>query len=354
MNPSLPTLIEDLVTGSDVDAGALAAAFDRILRGDEDPARTAGLLVALRSRRTDGATLALLASALRRHSPRVPGTARPRLDTCGTGGDGAGTFNLSTAAALVAAAAGGIVAKHGNRSISSRTGSADVLEASGLPVDLGAEACGRLLDATGFAFLYAPAFHPALRRVQAVRKTLGVRTLFNLVGPLANPALPEFQVVGVASPGLTEPMTAALQLLGTRGALVVHCAGVDELGLHAPSRGHRLHEGRIEPFELDPRELGLSRAPVEALAGGDAAENATRLRAVLSGEPGPIADAVALNAAAACAVAGLAPSIAAGLEEVRSILTRGAAERVLVRVLETAQRLRADEDRDPPAFGVAR
>ncbi len=334
-------LIDDLLAQRDVEPERLEAALHEVMTGGADPIPTAGLLVALRARPVDGQTLAALARVLRRHRVAVTCQVRPLIDTCGTGGDGSGSFNISTAAALVVAAAGAAVAKHGNRGVSSKTGSADVLESAGVALDLGPQAAAKLIDAAGFAFLFAPRFHPAMAHVMPVRRALGVRTHFNLLGPLSNPALAEFQLLGVYAPDLTRPMAEALLALGTRGALVVHCDGLDEIGLHAVTRGHRVVEGVIEEFAFDPRDLGLQHAPnLDAIAGGDAAENNAILQAVLRGEDqGARADIVALNAGAALWIGGLAKDLDVGYREAHVLLRQGAAARVLDRVVASSTRL---------------
>lgn len=335
-------LLETLLSGETADSGALEAALHRILSGEADVAQTAGLLVALRVRAPDASTLAACARAMRSHRKAVVSQIRPLVDTCGTGGDRSGTFNISTASALVVAAAGGAVAKHGNRSVSSITGSADVLEAFGAQLHLEPEAAARILDATGFVFLFAPAFHPAMAHVGPARRALGIRTLFNVLGPLANPALADRQLVGVYDPGLTETVALALRDLGCEAAMVVHCEGLDEIGLHAPTRGHRLDRGEVAPFEIRPEDHGIEPAPVSALAGGATEENARILRAVLGGEEqGPKREVVALNAGAALTVAGLAPDVAAGVEAAREALSSGQALRTLERYVETSTRVTA-------------
>ena len=335
----LSALIDDLTSGerrTNPSAERLTNAFEALLAPDVDPALVGGLLVALRTQEPSGETLALLAEVIRSRAVTVPCTASARIDTCGTGGDRSSSFNVSTAAAFVVAAAGGIVAKHGNRSVSSACGSADLIEALGLPLDLEPATIARQIDVTGFGFLYAPRFHPVLARVQSARRALGVPTLFNLVGPLVNPARPRFQVVGVARADLARTMGEALARQGTERSLVVHCDGLDELGLHAPSRGHLVRDGRLEDFVCDPRDFGLERRSLESVRGGGASENAARFRALLQGEPGALADVVALNAAAACFVGGLVPSLDAGFEHSRDLLAGGAAQRVFERVSEAA------------------
>lgn len=336
-------LIDDVLSDRPLESRALEDALHRVMSGEADEVQVAGLLVALRARPVEGPILAAMARVLRSHRIAVACQVRPLIDTCGTGGDGSGTFNVSTASALVVAACGGAVAKHGNRGVSSKTGSADVLEALGLELDLPPEAAARMVDATGFAFLFAPRYHPTMAHVMPVRRRLGIRTHFNLLGPLSNPALAEYQLLGVYAPELTRPMAEALAELGVRGALVVHCAGMDEIGLHDVTRGHRVVDGAVEELVIDPAEVGIARAPVAALVGGDAAENAAILRAVLEGEEGPRADVVALNAGAACLVAGLADSLAEGVERSRAALREGRAARVLERAVATAARLRGDE-----------
>jgi anthranilate phosphoribosyltransferase len=297
--------------------------------------------VALRTRPVESATLAACARVLRVHRLAVNPIVRPLVDTCGTGGDGAGTFNVSTTAAFIVAGAGAAVAKHGNRGVSSKTGSADVLEALGCAIDAEPAAATRLIDAVGFAFLFAPVFHPAMKRVGPVRRALGVRTIFNILGPLANPALADRQLLGVFDPALTEPVAGALRDLGSHAALVVHCEGLDEIGLHAPTRGHRLRDGRVQSFVLDPADEGFARQPVGALAGGDAAENARLLRGVLEGARGPRLDVAVLNAAAALELAGRARDLKDGVEQAHAAIHNGRALGVLERYAASSRRASA-------------
>ena len=336
----IPSLIERYISGDSIEPAALEAALHQIMAGDVPEAQTAGLLVALRTRAPDASTLAACARAMRAHRLAVQVEVRPLIDTCGTGGDRAGTFNISTAAALVVAAAGGAVAKHGNRSVSSKSGSADVLEAAGCALDIGPQGARTLLDATGFAFLFAPYFHPAMANVAPVRRALGIRTLFNLLGPLANPALAGRQLVGVYDPDITGVMAEALLELGTECALVIHCAGLDEIGLHDVTSGHLVRDGRVEPFSLDATELGLDAAPIEALAGGNPQQSVDILIAALRGDRGPRSDAVAVNAAAALWVAGLVKDLREGLERAREVQRTGQALRVLERYRESSHRAR--------------
>lgn len=332
-------LIDDLLSGSPVDIEGLEEALHRVMSGEAEDIQIAGLLVALRSRPVEGRVLAAMARAMRQHRVSVTCQVRPLIDTCGTGGDGSGTFNISTAAAFVVAGAGGAVAKHGNRGVSSRTGSADVLEALGVQLDVPADAAAKMIDAAGFSFLFAPRYHPAMKHVMPVRNALGIRTHFNLLGPLSNPALAEYQVLGVYAPELTLPMAEALCELGTRAAMVIHCDGVDEICLHAPTKGHLVKEGEIEEIMIDPLDFGVARAAVSDLAGGEAEENAAILKSVLAGESGPRSDVVALNAGAACWMGGLAGTLAEGLEVAREVLRDGRATKVLDRAVASSARL---------------
>lgn len=336
----IPALIDALLADRRADVARVEAALRVALTEDLPPAQLAGLLVALR---TAELTPELVAGAARAVLEQAsPGPAldagaaatRPLVDTCGTGGDGSQSFNVSTAAAFAVAACGAAVAKHGNRSQSSRSGSADVLEALGVPFEEGPEEAAARLGRCGFCFLFAPRYHPALARVGPVRRALGVRTIFNLLGPLLNPAGARRQLVGVYAPELTAVLAEALGRLGSERVLVVHCAGLDELGLHAPSRGHLLTGGEVSAFELDPRDVGLERAPVEALRVAGPEESARVLRGVLGGERGPALDATALNAGAALFAAGLASSVGEGVELARESLHSGAA----LGVLEEARR----------------
>ena len=335
----IPKLISAFLAGDQVEPPALEDALHAIMEGNVPDAQIAGLLVAIAGQPLHAPLLAAAARALRAHRVAVHPQVRPLVDTCGTGGDGAGTFNISTAAAMVVASAGAAVAKHGNRGVSSRVGSADVLEAAGCNLAVSPDGARDLLDATGFVFLFAPAFHPAMKHVGPVRKSLRIRTLFNVLGPLANPALAEFQLVGVYEPGLTRVMAETLHELGGKAALVVHCSGLDEIGLHAATEGHHLVDGRIESFRLDPADLGLQAAPISALKGGDPDENVARLRNALAGEPGPPADIVALNAAAALQVAGRVPDLEGGLELARERMSSGAALGVLERYADSSSRI---------------
>lgn len=320
-----------LIRGERLAREEAAAAVRAMVRGEEEPAVIGAFLAAIAARGEAESELLGGAEALRAEAIPFDTGIAPLLDTCGTGGDGSNSFNVSTAVAFVAAAAGAPVAKHGNRSVSSRCGSADVLESLGAVVDLGPEACGAILREIGFCFLYARRFHPAVGRVAPVRQALGIRTLFNWLGPLANPARATHQLLGVSDVDRVEPVARVLLELGTRRALVVHGGGgVDELSLEGENVAILVEAGgRPRPFTVEPGALGLKKAPVSALRGGDAVENARILRTIYSGGRGPARDAVVLNAAAALWVAERAADLAEGARLAAATLDDGSAGRTL-------------------------
>lgn len=300
--------------------------FGGLMDGGWSEAEKAALLVSLAMKGEVASEIAGAALAMRRRVIQIPHSRYDVVDTCGTGGDGKGTFNVSTAAALVAAAAGAAIAKHGNRSVSSRSGSADVLEALGVPIGVTPEEAGRAVDEIGIAFLFAPALHPAMKEVMPVRRGLGVRTIFNVLGPLTNPAGARRQVMGVYDRGLVEVIGQVQLELGAEHALVVHGSdGLDEITTTGPTAVAEAKDGELRTWELDPRDFGVARARPEDLAGGTPEENAAALRRVLAGEEGPLADITALNAGAAIYVAGRAESIEAGYAAGREALRSGAA-----------------------------
>lgn len=335
----IPRLIDNILDKRELDLGALEAVMQQILGGTVNDSSIAGLLIALRTLPVDSKLLSTLAGALRSRRRAIKSRVTELIDTCGTGGDGLSTINISTAAAFVVAACGGAVAKHGNRSVSSKSGSADVMEAIGVPADLQPDQATRMLDATGFTFLFAPIFHPTVAHVMPARRALGVRTVFNLLGPLVNPALAPFQLLGVYDPLLTNAMADALCELGSTSALVIHCEGLDEIGLHGVTRGHLLRDEEVTPFEFDPTELGLPLSDVSELLGGNPAENAVILELILDGEQSVRADVVALNAGAALMVAGIASDMADGFEQARAACRNGRARRALERARQSGSRL---------------
>jgi anthranilate phosphoribosyltransferase len=315
------------------------ACMTTILSGEATDAQIAGFAVALRAKGESPAELAALVATLLDFAARVE-VADPShlIDTCGTGGDRAGTVNVSTMAALVAAAAGARVAKHGNRAASSQCGSADVLEALGVVIDLPPEGVARCIDEVGIGFCFAQKFHPALRFAGPVRKELGVPTTFNYLGPLANPAGVPRQSVGVSDPAMAERIIGALAALGKTRALVYFGHdGLDELTTTTTSTVWELVDGEIRSFELDPTTIGVPRGHAAALAGGDATANAAIVRRVLGGEPGPIRDIVLLNAAAGLVVADLASDFRAGVELAAHVIDDGRAATVLDHFIKTSQ-----------------
>jgi anthranilate phosphoribosyltransferase len=321
-------LLAAAISGQELAPEQLRAVFDAILRGEMTPAQIAGLLVALRMRGETADELAIAAGVMRQHCVPVKLAPRPVvLDTCGTGGDGSNTFNISTTSALVIAACDVPVAKHGNRAASSRVGSADVLEALGVRVDLAAAQVARCIEEVGVGFMFARAHHPAMRHVGPVRAELGVRTIFNFLGPLSNPANATHQVIGVPEPRMLRPFAQALSALGSKRAWVVHGHnGLDELSLTGPTQVIELDGGEIREFAVAPRDFGLEAArDNHALIIQDVAHSASMIRAVLRGERGPARDIVLLNAAAGLVVAGRAVSFLQAAQLAAEAIDGGAA-----------------------------
>ncbi len=323
--------IAKAVAGRDLSEVEMAGVMERIADGRATPAQIGALLVGLRMKGETAAEIAGAAKVLRARSRAVlPGEVefgRDLIDTCGTGGDGARTFNVSTAAAFVAAGAGLRVAKHGNRAVSSSCGSADVLEALGVELELAPARAAECIERIGIGFLFAPLWHPAMGRVAGPRREIGLRTIFNLLGPLANPAGAAIQVLGVYRPDLTETLAAVLARLGARSAFVVHgLDGLDEISIASPTKITRLQAGRLETFILTPEEAGLKRGRLEDIAGGDAVQNATLIREVLQGRKGAVRDVVLLNAAAALVAAGRAKTFAEGVELAAEAIDSGRAQ----------------------------
>ena len=309
--------------------------FTALVEGRLDDPAIAAMLIALRIKGETGDELIGAARALRAADRDFDRPDYLFADSCGTGGDGSGTINLSTAVAFVAAAAGLPVAKHGNRSVTSRCGSADVLEHLGVKLDVSPEVSRRALDETGLCFLFAPAYHPGLKHAGPVRRALKVRTIMNILGPCVNPAEPTVQLLGVAEPRLLEPVAAVLDALGVGRAMVVHGGGLDELALHAETEAVRLTGGRIERLTIAPEQVGLERAPLGTIRGGGPEENAERLKALLMGHgTGPERNAVALNAGALLATAGKAEDLKQGVELALATLGSGRALGVLNGLVE--------------------
>ncbi|MBA3891801.1 MAG: anthranilate phosphoribosyltransferase [Gemmatimonadaceae bacterium] len=318
--------IRRLAFGASLTADEATSAFDAVMAGEATPAQIAALLVALRVKGESPAEVAGAARALRAAMVALPAREPGLLvDTCGTGGGTIPTFNISTAAALLAAGAGVRIAKHGNRSFTSQCGSADVLEALGVGIDVSPAVMAAALERAGIVFMFAPLMHPAMRHVGPVRRELAIPTVMNFVGPLANPAGAGRQVIGVADEARLPLLAAALMELGTEHALVVHGRGMDEISPLEPTEGVEIRGGEMRPWSLDPREFSVPECIAEDLAGGSPADNAAIIEAVLGGKGNPASSAaVVLNAAAAVYVGGLEPDMRGSVERVRDALASGA------------------------------
>ncbi len=325
-----PALIEKLRRQEDLTTDEAASAMAAIMRGEAAPAQIAGLLVGLAMKGERPSELVGLAQTMRANAVAVPAQPGPVFDTCGTGGDRSGSFNISTATAIVMAACGTHVAKHGNRSVSSQCGSADVLEALGVNIQAAPDVAARCLTDVGIAFFFAPTFHPAMRHAAQARKDLGVRTAFNLLGPLTNPARPTRQIVGVPRPDLTELIARSLALLGSERAWVVHGAdGLDELSTTGYTKVSECRNNTVQTFYVHPADFGLAKATAESLKGGDAQTNAAIVRSVLDGVNGAPRDVVLLNTGAALFIAGQADTVRAGVTQAAGAIDSGAAADVL-------------------------
>ncbi len=332
---SIRAAIEALVNERrDLSEQEAAAAIQEVFSGEATPAQLGAFLIALRLKGETVDEIAGMARVMRDHALRVE-VEGPLLDTCGTGGDGRGTFNVSTAAALVASGAGVRVAKHGNRAMTSGCGSADILEALGAKIDLAPEQVAECIRQTGFGFMFAQAFHPAMKYAAATRREIGVRTVFNILGPLTNPAGATSQLLGVARPEIAPKMAAALQRLGSRHAMVVHGHdGEDELSLGGPSSVWELRHGDVREYTVAPEDAGLTVSPPSAIRGGTPKQNAAVLVSVLKGERGPLRDVVVLNAAAALLAADAVADLRAGAQAAAEAIDSGEASRRLERWVE--------------------
>jgi anthranilate phosphoribosyltransferase len=333
--------IAKLVEGESLSQAEAAEAMADIMEDRATPAQFGAFVTALRLKGETAEELAGMASVMRQKAVRVP-TDLPVVDTCGTGGDGSGSFNVSTAAALVVAAAGRPVAKHGNRGMSSRCGSADVLEALGVNISLGPDGVARCIERTGIGFMFAQAYHPAMKFAAPLRRELGIRTVFNILGPLTNPAGARTQVLGVASPAAQERLAGALGRLGASRALVVHgLEGLDEISIAGPSRVFDLKGDAIDEYEVHPETFGLRLGRAEDVKGGDAVENAATIRGVLGGgkSGGPKRDIVLLNAGAALVACGAVATMQEGVQLAADVLDSGAALTTLDAFVRTSQEL---------------
>ncbi len=319
--------IEIAVQARDLDESLMEKAMEAILAGEASNAQIAALVVALRMKRETAQELAVAAKVMRRHcQPVTFKTEEVLLDTCGTGGDGSGTFNISTTTAIVVSACGVAVAKHGNRAASSKSGSADVLEQLGVVLEMPSDRVAECLRENGIGFMFARTYHPAMRFAAPVRSELGIRTLFNLLGPLTNPASATHQLLGIYDPSRLEQIAQVLALLGSKRAWVVHGEdGLDEVSPTGKTRVAQLDDGKVSTFELSPEDFGVEQISLDAIKGGNAERNAAITREILAGQKGPRRDVVLLNAAAALCVAGKADSPEQGARRAAEAIDSGAA-----------------------------
>jgi anthranilate phosphoribosyltransferase len=331
MSEAVRAALASIVDGRSLSIDEARLAMGAVMDGEATPAQLAALLMGLRMRGESVEELAGFASAMRERVLRVDAPTGT-IDVVGTGGDGSGTFNISTASALVVASTGVPVAKHGNRAITSRSGAADVLDALGVRIDHSAESAAASLRDVGFAFLFAPAFHPAMKHAGPTRREIGIRTAFNLIGPLTNPAGATRALIGVGDPAAAGRIAEVAGLLGTERTTVVHGQGVDELPLDGTGVAYDVADGAVEVRTIDPAAYGLASAPTSALAGGSAEENAAILESIFAGETGPRRDVILLNAGAALAVAGRAADLAEGIAMARDALDAGGPRDVLARL----------------------
>jgi anthranilate phosphoribosyltransferase len=338
----MPSAIRAVIERRNLGAGEMREVMRLIMTGAATPAQIGGFLVGLRMKGETVEEIAAAAAVMRELATRVGVTGPHLVDTCGTGGDGVHTFNISTAAAFVVAAAGGKVAKHGNRSVSSKSGSADVLEAAGVNLDLTPEQVARCVNDVGIGFMFAPKHHAAMKHAIGPRREMGVRTIFNLLGPLTNPAGAPRQVLGVFAEQWVEPLAEVLQRLGSEHVLVVHAEdGLDEISIGAPTRVAELKDGRVRVFTIQPEQFGFARADVKQLGVSSPTESLAIIRSVFDNQPGAARDIVTLNAGAAIYTAGLAPDIGAGAQTAAAVLASGAAKAKLAALVALSRQLAA-------------
>ena len=329
--------IDAVVSGRSLAMDEAAAVMRQIMQGEATPSQLGSFLTALRLKGESIEEIAGMATVMREFSLKVR-AAGPLVDSVGTGGDGANSFNISTAAALVAAGAGVRIAKHGNRAASGSCGAADVLEALGVRIELPPEGVERCIEEGGIGFMFAQAFHPSMRHAGPVRREIGIRTVFNILGPLTNPAAAQRQLIGVAFPQLGEKMAEVMRLLGSERTLVVHGAGgMDEISLDGETSVWELRDGQVECWTFRPDETGLARWSVDDLRGGDREANADTMRRLLDGEGGPIRDSVLLNTAGVLLAAGAADSIPGGIQTAAHTIDRGAARHKLDALVELSR-----------------
>ena len=336
-------VIEDILAGNDLGPDQAQTVMDEIMDGNLDEARVAGVLVALRAKGETPGEIAGFARSMRRHASsfELADKYRPLVDTCGTGGDKVETINISTIAALVAAAGGARVAKHGNRSVSSSCGSADLLEALGVQIELEPQQVKKSIEEVGIGFMYAPKFHAAMKHAIGPRKSLGIRTVFNLLGPLTNPAGADRQLLGVFAPRWVLPVAEALAALGVEKALVVHgMDGMDEISLSAPTRFAEVNKGKIDEGEFHPSDFELNEIDISEIAGGSVDKNTSIARRLFEGEAsGPVNSIVAVNAGAVLYLAGGADSLAGGVKRAKKIIEEGRVEKTVRRLVEFTQKM---------------
>lgn len=338
---TLPAAISKLAERENLSEAEMSSVMRQIMTGTATDAQIGGFLIALRMKGETVDEITAAAGIMRELATPVPISDVHLVDTCGTGGDGSGTFNISTTCAFVAAAAGARVAKHGNRSVSSSSGSADVLAAAGVHLDLSPAQVAECVRSAGMGFMFAPQHHGAMRHAIGPRREMGVRTIFNLLGPLTNPAAAERQVIGVFDDAWRRPLAEVLRRLGSRHVMVVHADdGLDEISIAAPTQVAELKEGEIREYTLQAKDFGLiQRSGLEAIKASDVQASLTLMKAVLTAEPGAARDIVLLNAGAAIYVSGICDSLAAGVERAAAVIDDGSAGRHLALLVETSARL---------------
>ena len=326
----IQSAIKAVIAGQDLSRDEMKSIMQQIMTGECTPSQIGGFLVGLRIKGETVDEISAAAQVMRELATRVEVSGEHLVDTAGTGGDASGSFNISTASAIVAAGAGATVAKHGNRSMTSNSGSADVLEAAGVKLDISAEKVGQCIDEVGVGFMFAPAHHGAMKHAIGPRKEMAVRTIFNVLGPLTNPAGAPNQVIGVFDGELVEPMAKVLQQLGSRHVMVVHAEdGMDEISISAPTKVAELKDGEVTTYTITPADFGVETASADSLKVDSAEASLARIREVFADTPGPARDIVCLNAGAAIYVSGLADSHQAGVEAARAALANGKAAEVL-------------------------
>jgi anthranilate phosphoribosyltransferase len=339
----MPAAIRAVTENQDLTTEQMQSVMRTMMTGAATPAQIGGFLIGLRMKGETVDEIAAAATVMRELATPVHVTVPHLVDTCGTGGDGINTFNISTAAAFVVAAAGGHVAKHGNRSVSSKSGSADVLEAAGVNLKISADEVARCIEQIGVGFMFAPAHHGAMRHAIGPRREMGVRTLFNLLGPLTNPARAPYQVMGVFNAAWLEPLAQVLARLGSEHVLVVHADdGMDEISITAPTQVAEWHNGGLSRYTITPEQFGMRRADVTELAVDSAAQSLAMLESVLSGTPGSAQDIVALNAGAAIYAAGLTETLDSGIKRAVEVLTAGLAADKLAQLVALTRQFSRD------------